>query len=85
MARREAVQFLVARGLSQRRACILLQLGRSTFGYQARPARDAELITQLAELARRHPRYGYRTSILMAVNVGTKQSLKTQAISALIL
>lgn len=60
MARREAVQFLVARGVSQRRACVLLQLGRSTFGYQARPARDAELITQLAELARQHPRSGYR-------------------------
>jgi putative transposase len=60
MARREAVQFLVARGLSQRRACVLLQLRRSTFGYQARPAPDAERITQLAELARRHPRYGYR-------------------------
>jgi putative transposase len=59
-ARREAVQFLVARGLSQRRACLLLQLQRSTFGYQARPESHAELTTQVDELARRHPRYGYR-------------------------
>jgi putative transposase len=59
-ARREAVQLLVAQGLSQRRACVLLQLRRSTFGYQARPERNAELNTQLRELARRHPRYGYR-------------------------
>jgi putative transposase len=59
-ARREAVQLLVARGLSQRRACVLLQLRRSTFGYQARPERNTELSTQLQELARRHPRYGYR-------------------------
>jgi putative transposase len=59
-ARREAVQLLVARGLSQRRACVLLQLRRSTFGYQARPERNAELTIQLNELARQHPRYGYR-------------------------
>jgi putative transposase len=59
-ARREAVQCLIARGLSQRRACVLLQLQRSTFGYQARPGCNAELATQVDELARRHPRYGYR-------------------------
>jgi putative transposase len=59
-ARREVVQLLVARGLSQRQACVLLQLPRSTFGYQARPARNAELATQVHELAQRHPRYGYR-------------------------
>jgi putative transposase len=59
-ARRAAVQLLVAQGLSQRRACVLLQLRRSTFDYQARPERDAELSTQLHELAHRHPRYGYR-------------------------
>jgi hypothetical protein len=51
-ARREAVQLLVARGLSQRRACVLLQLQRSTFGYQARPESNTELTTQVAELAR---------------------------------
>jgi putative transposase len=59
-ARREAVQNLVARGLSQRRACVLLQLQRSTFSYRTRPDSDAELAAQLDELARRHPRYGYR-------------------------
>jgi putative transposase len=59
-ARREAVQLLVAQGLSQRRACVLLQLRRSTCGDQARPERNAELNTQLREWARRHPRDGYR-------------------------
>jgi putative transposase len=59
-ARREAVQLLVAWGLSQRRACVLLQLRRSTFGYQTRPERNAGLTAQLTELARRHPRFGYR-------------------------
>jgi putative transposase len=59
-ARRGAVQFLVGRGLSQRRACALLPLPRSTFGYQARSDGNAELAAQVDELARRHPRYGYR-------------------------
>jgi putative transposase len=59
-ARREAVQHLVARGLSQRRACVLLQLPRSTFGYRTRPDGNAELAAQVDELARRYPRDGYR-------------------------
>jgi putative transposase len=59
-ARREAVQSLVARGLSQRRACVLLQLQRSTCGYRTRPDGHAELAAQSDELARRYPRYGYR-------------------------
>jgi putative transposase len=59
-ARREAVQNLVARGVSQRRACVLLQLQRSTFGYRTRPDGHGELAAQVDELARRYPRYGYR-------------------------
>jgi putative transposase len=59
-ARREAVQFLVGRGLSQRRACRLVHLHRSTFGYQARPAHNTDLADQLQAVAQRHPRYGYR-------------------------
>jgi hypothetical protein len=59
-ARREAVPSLVAHGLSRRRACVLLQLQRSTFESQARPDRNAHLAAQVYELAQRHPRYGYR-------------------------
>jgi putative transposase len=59
-ARREGVQFLVARGLSQRRACFLLQLPRSTLGYQGRLDGNVELVEQVHTLARRYPRYGYR-------------------------
>jgi putative transposase len=59
-ARREAVQCLVTHGLSQRRACVLMRLPRSTFDYQARPDRHADVADQIHELAQRHPRYGYR-------------------------
>lgn len=58
--RRQAVPFLVARGVSQRRACVLLQIQRSTFQYQPRPDRNAGLEQHMQELAQRHPRYGYR-------------------------
>ena len=57
---RSAVQFLVTGGLSVRRACALAQIHRSTFHYVAHPTDDTALLTQIRELARQHPRYGYR-------------------------
>jgi hypothetical protein len=53
LARREAVQNLVAHGLSPRRAWVLLPLQRSTFGYRTRPAGHADLAAPVDELARR--------------------------------
>jgi hypothetical protein len=55
-ARWEGVQFLVARGRSQRRACRLLSLHRATLDYQPRPDRNALLAAQVHELAHRYPR-----------------------------
>jgi len=54
------VQFLVVQGLSERRACQLLQVQRSTVQYQARPDRNVELQTTMQQLAQQHRRYGYR-------------------------
>lgn len=62
-ARREAVRCLVARGVSQRRACWRVGLGRSTYQYHARPARaarDTTTLERMRQLAAHHPRYGYR-------------------------
>lgn len=59
-ARREGVQCLIAHGLTQRRACVLLQLQRATFNYQACPDRNVGLVKEIHDLAQRHPRYGYR-------------------------
>jgi putative transposase len=56
---RAAVQFLVKRGLSVRRACALVQIHHSTFHYTAHPTDDTALLTQMQELAAQHPRYGY--------------------------
>jgi putative transposase len=47
--------------ISERHACRLVGLGRSTHRYRARKAvRDAELRTRLKELAARRMRFGYR-------------------------
>jgi putative transposase len=47
-------------GLSERRACKLLELDRSSYRYAAVPDRNAELRAKLVELARQKPRFGYR-------------------------
>jgi putative transposase len=57
---REAVQFLVAGGLSVQRACMVVQIHRSSFRYIAHPTDDTPLLGRIHGLALQHPRYGYR-------------------------
>ncbi|WP_405241563.1 IS3 family transposase [Lentisalinibacter salinarum] len=60
-ARRRQVAFVTARGLSQRRACRLLSVARSSLGYVSRLEQcDAPVLEAMHELARQYPRYGYR-------------------------
>lgn len=47
-------------GVSQRRACGLLELRRSTCRYRVRPREDGVLLEQLRRLAAQRPRFGYR-------------------------
>jgi putative transposase len=47
-------------GLSERTACKLLGVERSSYRYEPRPDRNAELREELVTLARQKPRYGYR-------------------------
>ena len=59
--RREQVSFLRDRGLSQRRACGLLYVPRSTLGYRLRqPEKDAAVLVAMSRLSAQYPRYGYR-------------------------
>lgn len=46
--------------LSERRACKLLEVDRSSYVYEPRPDRNVELREELLKLARQKPRYGYR-------------------------
>jgi putative transposase len=54
------VRFLVERGISERRACMLVAANRSSVQYQPRRAAEEALRERIARLAERHPRYGYR-------------------------
>jgi len=59
--RRQQIAYVCQRGRSVRRACALLNVARSTVGYQSRLAeRDAPAVAVMQELAAQYPRYGYR-------------------------
>jgi len=59
--RRKQVAYVRKRGISLRRACALLQVSRSTMGYESSLAkRDAPVIELMRELAAQYPRFGYR-------------------------
>jgi putative transposase len=45
---------------SERRACELLEIDRSSYRYEPRPDHNTELRHSLTELVRQKPRYGYR-------------------------
>ncbi|MFI5372191.1 MAG: IS3 family transposase [Candidatus Eisenbacteria bacterium] len=60
-ARRAQVDYVVARGRSVRRACALMNVSRSALRYvSTMPARDAELASELTQIAARKSAYGYR-------------------------
>ena len=59
-ARREVVEFIKTRHISERRGCRLISLNRKSCRYQKRQRSDSELIERLRELAIGHPRFGYR-------------------------
>jgi putative transposase len=63
--------------MSERHACRLLGLGRSTHRYRARKsARDAVLRTRLKELAASRMRFGYRRLTAMLMREGTPANHK---------
>jgi len=51
----------VGRGISQRRACTLINVSRAMLTYEQRmPAQDAGPAAHMKELSSQYPRYGYR-------------------------
>ncbi len=56
---RRGVAFVMAKyGLSERQACKLLEVDRSSYRYEARPDRNSELRKRLVVRAQKKPRYG---------------------------
>ena len=63
--------------MSERHACRLLGMGRSTHRYRTRKAeRDAALRARLKELAARRMRFGYRRLTAMLVREGVTANHK---------
>jgi putative transposase len=62
--------------LSERQACRLLEVDRSSYRYEAVPDGDARLRTALLELARQKPRYGYRRLWAVLAKQGWAANLK---------
>ena len=59
--RRERVGYALARGLSQRRACALLWVSRSTLGYTSKLLeKDVPALAAMSVLSAQYPRFGYR-------------------------
>lgn len=56
--------------LSERRACRLIKLARSVYRYAARPREDSEAQKALADLAERHPEFGFRKMFLTRQRLG---------------
>lgn len=59
-ARRDVAFVMAGFAYSERQACKLLDLDRSSYRYESRPDRNIELREELITLARQKPRYGCR-------------------------
>lgn len=57
--------------VSERRACELNRMDRSSYRYEPRPDRNGELRDRLIELARQKPRFGYRRLGVLLEKSGT--------------
>lgn len=69
--RRQQIAYVCKRGRSERRACALLSVARSTVKYELRLAkRDAPLMEHMRQLAGQYPRYGYRRIQVFMARLG---------------
>lgn len=64
-AKRAAVAHLKAVGLSERRACVIVDAGRRMIRYRSRRPPDTELRARLRELAHERRRFGYRRLFIL--------------------
>ena len=76
--RRKQVELLRSRWrMSQRRACVLLSVARSSASYTSkREVADAPVVARLRELAAEQPRYGYRMMHLVLAQEGRRMSVE---------
>ncbi len=74
-ARRRQVGYAQTRGLSLRRACVLLSVARSAFRYESRRSKaDEPVLLRMRALSEQYPRYGYRRIRIFLERDGFKMS-----------
>lgn len=59
-ARREVVEFIKAKQISERRGCALIGVNRKSHRYRQRRKLPAKLTAKIRQLAMKHPSFGYR-------------------------
>lgn len=75
-ARREAVEFIKTRHISERRSCRLVSLNQKSCRYQYKRHADNDLVKRVRELAVEYPRFGYRRIHALLRREGLKVNLK---------
>ena len=70
---------MVGQGLSQRRACQIVGLHRSTLHYCNGPDRNQDLRRQLHQFAQKRRRWGYRKAWDRLRRTGQKVNIKSPA------
>lgn len=58
--KRDAIRYAQEKGVSQRRACSLLKVGRSTVRYQTQEQDDVQLLEKIRAIHTKAPRFGVR-------------------------
>lgn len=75
-ARRDVALLMAEHQFSERHACRLLGLDRTTYRYEVTPDRNAKLREALMELAKQKQRYGYRRLWAILVKRGWQVNVK---------
>lgn len=69
--RREQARYAISRGLSQRRACALIQVSRANLGYVSKmPAKNEAIVETMHRLSGEYPRFGSRRIRIMLSREG---------------
>ena len=75
-ARREVVEFIKTKQISERRGCALVDLNRKSHRYRHRRKPLKKLTEKIRQLAMNHPRFGYRRIWACLKRDGIKINLK---------
>jgi putative transposase len=75
--RREAADLVCQTlGVSERRACRVVEVGRSTVRYEPEPRQDEPVIRRMRELAQKWKRFGYRRLAVLMKREGMTINVK---------